>query len=92
VIVVSNQSSGQVQIKDQYAPANLQAYGPPLDPSQFINQLAGMLEYVFPELAGIIVLFLIGKGMERVFLGKDKEKDFVDILAEKVAERLKEQR
>ena len=89
---MSNQSSGQVQIKDQYAPANLQAYGPPLDPSQFINQLAGMLQYVFPELAGIIVLFLIGKGMERVFLGKDKEKDFVDVLAERVAERLREQR
>jgi len=92
VINVSSQSGGQVQIKDQYAPANLQAYGPPLDPSQFINQLAGMLQYVFPELAGIIVLFLIGKGMERVFLGKDKEKDFVDILAERVAEKLKEQR
>ena len=92
MINVSSQSSGQVQIKDQYAPANLQAYGPPLDPSQFINQLAGMLEYVFPELAGIIVLFLIGKGMERVFLGKDKEKDFVDVIAERVAEKLKEQR
>jgi hypothetical protein len=92
VIVVSSQSGGQVQIKDQYAPANLQAYGPPLDPSQFINQLAGMLQYVFPELAGIIVLFLVGKGMERVFLGKDKEKDFVDVIAERVAEKLKEQR
>jgi len=92
VISVSSQSGGQVQITDQYAPANLQAYGPPLDPSQFINQLAGMLQYVFPELAGILVLFLIGKGMERVFLGKNKEKDFVDVLAEKVAEKLKEQR
>ena len=92
MIVVSSQSGGQVQIKDQYAPANLQAYGPPLDPSQFINQLAGMLQYVFPELAGIIVLFLVGKGMERVFLGKDKEKDFVDVIAERVAEKLKEQR
>lgn len=92
MISVSSQSGGQVQITDQYAPANLQAYGPPLDPSQFINQLAGMLQYVFPELAGILVLFLIGKGMERVFLGKNKEKDFVDVLAEKVAEKLKEQR
>jgi hypothetical protein len=25
-------------------------------------------------------------------LGKDKEKDFIDVLAEKVAEKLKEQR
>jgi len=89
---VSSQSSGQVQIKDQYAPANLQAYGPPLDPSQFINQFAQLMEYAFPELAGIIVLFLIGKGMERIFLGKDKEKDFIDVLAEKVAEKLREQR
>jgi len=50
------------------------------------------MEYAFPELAGIIVLFLIGKGMERIFLGKDKEKDFIDALAERVAEKLKEQR
>ena len=84
--------SSQVQIKDQYAPANLQAYGPPLDPSQFISQFAQLMEYAFPELAGIIVLFLIGKGMERIFLGKDKEKDFIDALAEKVAEKLKEYR
>ena len=84
--------SSQVQIKDKYAPANLQAYGPPLDPSQFINQFSQLMEYAFPELAGIIVLFLIGKGMEKIFLGKDKEKDFIDILAEKVAEKLKEQR
>jgi len=84
--------SSQVQIKDQYAPANLQTYGPPLDPSQFINQFAQLMEYAFPELAGIIVLFLIGKGMERIFLGKDKEKDFIDALAEKVAEKLKEYR
>jgi len=84
--------SSQVQIKDQYAPANLQAYGPPLDPSQFINQFAQLMQYAFPELADIIVLFLIGKGMERIFLGKDKEKDFIDILAERVAEKLREQR
>jgi len=89
---VSSQSSGQVQIKDQYAPANLLEYGPPLDPSKFINQFAQLMQYAFPELAGIIVLFLIGKGMERIFLGKDKEKDFIDILAERVAEKLKEQR
>jgi hypothetical protein len=92
VIVVSSQSGGQVQIKDQYASANLQAYRPPLDPPQFINQFAQMMQYAFPELAGIIVLFLIGKGVERIFLGKDKEKDFVDVLAERVAEKLKEQR
>jgi hypothetical protein len=30
--------------------------------------------------------------MERIFLGKDKEKDFIDVLAEKVAEKLKEYR
>ena len=89
---MSSQSSGQVQIKDQYAPANLLEYGPPLDPSQFINQFAQLMEYAFPELAGIIVLFLIGKGMERALLGKDKEKDFIDVLAERVAEKLKEQR
>ena len=89
---MSSQSSGHVQIKDQYAPANLLEYGPPLDPSQFINQFAQLMQYAFPELAGIIVLFLIGKSIERIFLGKDKEKDFVDILAEKVAEKLKEYR
>ena len=89
---MSSQSSGQVQITDRYAPANLQAYGPPLDPSQFINQFAKLMEYAFPELAGIIVLFLIGKGMERIFLGKDKEKDLIDVLAERVVEKLKEQR
>jgi hypothetical protein len=30
--------------------------------------------------------------MERIFLGKDKEKDLIDVLAEKVAEKLKELR